>query len=71
MKLGLHTQVARIFSANWQRSIAEAEKVRNWDRFYAARFGTEDFAELKRFKQWLKTHPKGGELLRYLNDSEF
>lgn len=71
MSHGLHTQVARIFSAAWQRSIAEAEKVRNWDRFYSERFGAEDFAELKRIKEWLNSHPKGGELLRYLSDPGF
>lgn len=71
MGLGLHTQVAHIFSAAWQRSIAEAEKVRNWDRFYSERFGAEDFAELKRIKKWLSFHPKGGELLRYLSDPGF
>jgi len=65
---GLHTQFGRIFSAEWQRSIAQAEKLKNLEKLYQERVGAADFAEIKRIKEWIRKHPQGADMLRYLAD---
>jgi Zn-finger nucleic acid-binding protein len=67
---GLQTQFGRIFSAEWQRSILQAEKRQNLEKLYQERVGASDFAEIKRIKEWLQKHPRGADMLRYLADEE-
>lgn len=67
---GLHTQFGRFFTAEWQRYITQAEKRKHLEKLYQERIGAEDFAELKRIKEWVRKHPKAADMLRYLADEE-
>jgi Zn-finger nucleic acid-binding protein len=66
----LHRELNHIFTKRWQQRIVAAEQ-RQWlEQLYRERFGADDYAEIRRIRQWLTDHPNGATLLAYLTDRD-
>lgn len=64
----LHDEVYQLITPHKQKQLTQENSRRHFEQLYQARFGTEDYAELRRIKQWLWRHPNRQDLLTYLND---
>ena len=64
----LHDEVYKIFTTPWQRQVRLEEARKNFSELYTVQFGADDYAEVRRIKQWISDHPKRLALLNYLND---
>lgn len=64
----LHDDLNRIVTEPWQLEAHRDEKKRRLEQLYATKFGAEDYAELKRIREWLDQHAKRQELLAFLSD---
>lgn len=62
----LHAALHQIFSAAWQADVHRQDQQRRTDHLMTEKLGATDYAELKRLKSWLDTHPKRNELYAYL-----
>jgi len=50
----------------WQRRLCAEERRVTWEAIYTARFGAEDYAEIRRIRGWLSEHPQQAMLLAFL-----
>ena len=67
---GLHLDAHTIFTKVWQQEI-KLEKIReDYERVYAQRFGRDDYAEIKRIRNWIQNHPEKEDFMRYLIDED-
>ena len=57
------------FTEQWQNEARREEARQQLAQMYERRFGADDYAELKRVRQWLDEHPHKQEILAYLNDA--
>ena len=65
-----HCHLNSIFTSFWQTGAErEARKIRMEQR-YIARFGADDYAEIKKIRWWLETKTNREELLAYLTDQD-
>ncbi len=66
----LHDDLHMMFTAAWQRQVRRGEHKRTLQAIYADKFGAEDYAELRRIKEWLYAHPQRVAMLAYLNEED-
>lgn len=66
----LHDDVHHFFTATWQRQVRQEEHRRRMAEIYTARFGSEDYAELRRIRAWLDGHAQRSSLLAYLSEDD-
>jgi Zn-finger nucleic acid-binding protein len=66
----LHDDIHAVFTAPWQAEATREERRRRLEQIYTKRFGTEDYAEVKRVRDWLDASPRKQELLAYLTDPD-
>jgi Zn-finger nucleic acid-binding protein len=64
----LHDEVHKIFTASWQTQARKEERKKNLEQIYFSRFGSDDYAEIKRMREWIYLHTRRDELLAFLND---
>ncbi|HEX8117393.1 MAG TPA: zf-TFIIB domain-containing protein [Pyrinomonadaceae bacterium] len=64
----LHDDIHAVFTAPWQAEASREERRRRLEQIYTKRFGAEDFAEVRRVRDWLDASPRKQELLAYLTD---
>jgi Zn-finger nucleic acid-binding protein len=64
----LHDEVHKVFTASWQTQARKEERKWNLERIYLNRFGSKDYMEIKRIREWICLHPRRQELLAFLND---
>lgn len=64
----LHDDINAVFTAPWQAEVSREERRRRLEQLYTRRFGAEDFAEVRRVREWLDASPRKDELLAYLID---
>jgi hypothetical protein len=64
----LHDEVHKVFTASWQNHARKEERKRNLERIYLNRFGSKDYMEINRIREWICLHPRRQELLAFLND---
>ncbi|MDX1935283.1 MAG: zf-TFIIB domain-containing protein [Capsulimonadales bacterium] len=62
----LHDDIHRIFSKAWQEDVRKTELVRQKEQRLRQTFGSADYDELVRVKQWLDEHPKSREMYAFL-----
>ena len=62
----LHDNLHQITSQEWQTTIRENETLAQHETLLQMRFG-DDYAEIKRVKTWLDTHPNRSTILAYLS----
>jgi Zn-finger nucleic acid-binding protein len=62
----LHDDVHLIFSAAWQLRAAREEEVQRRRDRLLKQLGAEDFSEVERMHNWLRTHPRRSTILAYL-----
>jgi Zn-finger nucleic acid-binding protein len=67
---GLYDKVHMFFTEPWQRKLREEETRRRFEAIYLEYFGPQDYAEIKRIREWIQQHPEGQRLLAYLNDKD-
>jgi Zn-finger nucleic acid-binding protein len=70
MARNLHDNLHEMFSAPWQRQVREEERRAAMERIYLARFGEQDYAELRRIKAWIDSHPDRSSVLAFLAASD-
>ena len=63
---GLHTQLHKVTTDAWQRRLRQEASRRAWEAIYTEKFGADDYAEIRRVKDWLRQHPARQMLLAYL-----
>jgi len=63
----LQKEIHLIFSDSWQHRVRDEECTRHLQELLIQKIGQNDFAEIKRIKEWLKTHPHRQELFGFLN----
>jgi Zn-finger nucleic acid-binding protein len=68
--LGLHDRLHKVAGEPWQRELRREEHQRAMQAIYAEKFGATDYAELRRVKAWLDTHPARHMLLAYLANED-
>jgi Zn-finger nucleic acid-binding protein len=62
----LHDDVHLIFTRPWQDDVQQQEAARLREVRLRATFGSGDYDELMRIKEWLDNHPKSRELYSFL-----
>jgi Zn-finger nucleic acid-binding protein len=62
----MHADVHLIFSDSWQNSIKEEDHAASMESIWSHQFGAADFAEIKRIRNWIESHPKKAEIYAYL-----
>lgn len=67
----LRDEVHPIFSAAWQQQIRKEDRARHLQKLFTKKVGEEDFAEIKRVKDWLDQHPLRFELRAFLDSDVF
>lgn len=64
---GLHHQINKVFTTQWQNQIKE-DRVRTHQlHIYSSKIGA-DFAKVRDFKDWLDRHPQRSMIYSYLQD---
>lgn len=66
----LHDKINRIITEPWQKAVREEEHRQAMQQIYRQRFGKEDYAKLKEFRQWIGDNPQSSALLAYLMDAD-
>ena len=66
----LHDDIHAIFTAPWQAEASREERRRRLEQIYLKRYGAEDFAEVRRVRDWLDSSARKQELLAYLTDPD-
>lgn len=66
----LHDELHRIFTTSWQKQIREEEIRGKFEKLYEEKFGEQDYAEIKRIREWLEQHPQRSSLLAYLIEED-
>jgi len=64
----LHDDIHAVFTAPWQAEASREERRLRLEQIYTRRFGAEDFAEVRRVREWLDASPRKQELIAYLTD---
>ena len=64
----LHVSAHGIASSVWQRKIQEQERRLRAQNRLEKLLGDNDFAELKRIKDWVNTHPSREHLMSFLRN---
>lgn len=67
---GLHIELHRICTGDWQKQRHASEQQAWFEQTYGEKFGCDDYAEVKKIRQWLNLHPKKSDLLAYLTDPD-
>lgn len=62
-----HDDLHHIVAEPWQRHLREEEHQIKMQALYTEKFGAEDYAEIRRVKTWLDSHPRRSMLYAYLN----
>lgn len=66
----LHDDIHAVMTAPWQAEAVKQQTRRRLEQIYTAKYGAEDYAEIKRIRRWLDAHPRKYELLAYLTDAD-
>lgn len=66
----LHDDIHAVFTAPWQAEATREERRRRLEQIYTKRFGDDDYAEVKRVRDWLDASPRKHELIAYLTDPD-
>jgi Zn-finger nucleic acid-binding protein len=69
-KRNLHDDLNSMLTEFWQSEALREERRKRFERINLAKFGADDFAEIKRVRDWLEGHEKKHELLAYLTDDD-
>ena len=69
-KRNLHDDLNLMFTAFWQKEAQRELRKKRMEEIYISRFGTDDYAEIKRIRWWLDTKTNREELLAFLTDRE-
>lgn len=64
----LHDDLNLMFTNVWQMQVQQEEKQQFFEAMYTQKYGTADYAEIRRIREWLYNHPRGMELLAFLTD---
>src|SRR5215216_1014146 len=64
----LHDDINAVFTAPWQAEVSREERRRRLEQIYLKRFGAEDYAEVRRVREWLDASARKQELVAYLTD---
>lgn len=67
---GLHRDAYTIFTKVWQQEIKRQEIKEDYERVYEQRFGMDDYAQIKRVRNWIQKHPQKENLMRFLIDED-
>jgi Zn-finger nucleic acid-binding protein len=63
----LHDNLHQMFAAPWQRRVRQEERRAALEQLNRARFGDQDYAELRRIKSWIDGHPEKDAMLGYIS----
>jgi Zn-finger nucleic acid-binding protein len=66
VELGLHDHVNEFFTRPWQDHLHAAETQNHLDAIYLEKLGGEDYERIKEVRAWLRSHPRLGMLLAFL-----
>jgi Zn-finger nucleic acid-binding protein len=66
----LHDKIHLIFTKPWQSEIRREAARLHFESLYESRFGTADYLELKRVREWIGNHPKRDAVLAFLDDPD-
>jgi Zn-finger nucleic acid-binding protein len=66
----LHDDIHAVFTAPWQAEVSREERRRRLEQIYLKRYGAEDYAEVRRVRDWLDGSARKQELLAYLTDPD-
>lgn len=69
-KRNLHDDLNSMLTEFWQGEALKEERRKRFERINLAKFGAEDYAEIKRVRDWLGGHARKQELLAYLTDDD-
>ena len=69
-KRHLHDDLNSIFTSFWQTGAQREIRKKKLEEIYISRFGTEDYAEIKRIRWWLDTKTNKEELIAFLTDRD-
>ena len=69
-KRNLHDDLNSIFTSFWQTGAQREIRKKKLEEIYISRFGTEDYAEIKRIRWWLDTKTNKEELIAFLTDRD-
>lgn len=69
-KRNLHDDLNSMLTEFWQSEALKEERRKRLERMNLAKFGADDYAEIKRVRDWLEGHEKKHELLAYLTDDD-
>ncbi|MBC8029523.1 MAG: zf-TFIIB domain-containing protein [Pyrinomonadaceae bacterium] len=69
-KRNLHDDLNSMLTEFWQSEALKEERRKRFERINQTKFGAEDYAEIKRIRDWLEGHDKKHELLAYLTDDD-
>lgn len=68
-QLGLSSQLPKIFTDAWQRSIRKQRQQEFHEQRYIDLLGDADFAKISEFRQWLNSHPEKEKIKQYIMSS--
>ncbi len=64
----LHDELNKIFTDHWQEDVKREETRKALERIYEEKFGADDYAKIRAFKEWAESHEKRDEILAYIRD---
>jgi Zn-finger nucleic acid-binding protein len=67
-KRNLHDDLNSMFTSFWQNEAQRTATKKKLEEIYIGRFGDDDYAEIKRMREWLDTKTNREELLAFLID---
>lgn len=66
----LHNQIHKLFTDSWQNNLRFEERKEYFIKFYARKFGAEDYAKIKEIREWLNSKENKSMLLAYLMNND-
>ena len=67
-KRNLHDDLNSMLTSFWQSAARKEERKKSLEQIYIGRFGPEDYAEIKKIREWLDGHRHKQHLIAYLTD---
>ncbi len=63
---GLAGTLNNVVTQHWQNRIRQESTHSNFEAIYQARFGQQDYDQIKEIRAWLNSHPQRADLRSYL-----
>lgn len=66
----LHEELHLIFTSPYQKKLRSEELEQTVQETFEAKLGEADFQKVVQFKEWMRGHPRAGEILAFLHGHE-